>query len=55
MFSSTYKSLLPRDRFADPLFSSAYESLFLQLVYFHIYTKPRGGGGQASSLRALLK
>ena len=42
LFSAIYKSLDRKHRFASPLSSTDYESLFPQLSCFHIYTKRRG-------------
>ena len=53
LFSCTYKSLLPPDRFRGPLFSYNYKPLFAQPLSLHIYTKRPGGGGSTSSYRVL--
>src|SRR5882762_3455455 len=42
LVSAPYESLPIPARFRNPLFSNTYKSLFAQLLYFHIYTKPPG-------------
>jgi hypothetical protein len=40
-----------QSNFARPLFSWSYKSLFPQLIYFHIHTKPPGGVGVLSNFQ----
>src|SRR4030088_173925 len=44
MFSELFVFCRPARR-GEPLFSSPYESLFPQSLYFHIHTKPPGVWG----------